>query len=180
MAGGDVQKIAFHPVCTHHLGMGKSILRFSNVFNATHGVGNILEQISWQRRDDRSTKWVSAPDAKKCCFVTTVSSPAGCFCSFPAVFISVMLRASRRALHRKASCRVIFRHGRPLQAKLSSVRLYQTLDLFSYRSHMLKVVQLMQLSILQLVRQFTSEFALSSPNFLLPRLLSNRFHPRFV
>ena len=46
MAGGDVQKIAFRPVCTHHLGMGKSILRFSSVFNATHGVGNILEQIS--------------------------------------------------------------------------------------------------------------------------------------
>ena len=39
MAGGDVQKIAFRPVCTHHLGMGKSILRFSSVFNATHGVG---------------------------------------------------------------------------------------------------------------------------------------------
>ena len=50
--------------------------------NATHGVGNILVQISWQRWDNRSTNWASAPDdAKKGCFVTTVSSPPGCFCA---------------------------------------------------------------------------------------------------
>lgn len=39
MAGGDVQTLR----------MAQSILKFSNGFNATHGGGNALVQISWNR-----------------------------------------------------------------------------------------------------------------------------------
>ena len=50
MAGGDVQTLR----------MAQSILKFSNGFNATHGVGNALVQISWNRWGNRSTKWALA------------------------------------------------------------------------------------------------------------------------